>query len=187
MTTVAVSHSELCPNCKRPHANHRPWCAKYQTIADPPKAGEIVDDPVLGPTCLISAYSRQQAIDDGTLVDCTLDPFDELNRQAGVTFDVAMTRAVFERYVGVPPQFNGAQDINGRYWDIIFMFRRATRQKQDCDELKFEFICIPNGAGCWPNERPMRGSHHHSVQLKVTSHPGDRLEPCLTFMLPSED
>src|SRR5437899_6737482 len=101
MTTVTASHVELCPNCKRPHANHRPWCAKYQTIADPPKAGDIVDDPFLGPTPLIVAYSRQQAIDDGILVDCTMDPFDELNRHAGVSFDVAMTRAVFERYVEV--------------------------------------------------------------------------------------
>ncbi len=182
-----IPKAELCPNCRRPVAKHRPWCADVQTIPEPPKTGDIVDDPILGSTELISVYSRAEAIEDGVLVDCTQDPFDDLNRNAGVKFDVALTRAAFERYVEVSEEFNGSQDIKGRYWDLIFIFALAARKRADCTELLFEFISIPNGSGDWPNEKPASSSDQRLVQLKVVSGPGDRGEPCLTFMLPSED
>jgi hypothetical protein len=154
----------------------------------PPKQGDTIDHPTFGPTELISLYSRAQAIEDGVLVDCTDDPFDELNRNAGLIFDVAMTHAVFHRYVEVPEQFRGSQDINGRYWDIIWMFRSAaSRQKLNGNELLFEFLCLPNGSESEGNEKPAAGGVHREVQLKVVASPGDRGEPCLTFMLPSED
>ncbi len=176
-----------CVNCRKPVGRHRPWCEKVQTSA-PPKQGDTIDHPTFGPTELISLYSRAQAIEDGVLVDCTDDPFDELNRNAGLIFDVAMTHAVFHRYVEVPEQFRGSQDIKGRYWDIIWMFRSAaSRQKLNGNELLFEFLCLPNGAENDGNEKPAAGGIYREVQLKVVASPGDRGEPCLTFMLPSED
>jgi len=156
-------------------------------VAEFPQAGDIVDDPVFGPTELISVYLRQQAIEEGVLVDCTDDPFDELNRNAGLKFDVALTRAVFERYVEVPEQFKTWQDIKGRYWDMIWMFAHAARQRHNGTELLFQFLCIPNGSDCWSNEKPGSSPDQRLVQLKAMSGPGDRGEPCLTFMLPGED
>ena len=64
-----------CSNCLRPVTNHRPWCADVQTVP-PPKEGDIVEHPLLGRVPLLSVYSRQQAIEDGTLVDCTQGIFD---------------------------------------------------------------------------------------------------------------
>jgi hypothetical protein len=140
----------------------------------------------LGPTELISVYSRQQAIADGVLVDCTDEPFDELNRNAGLLFDVALTRAVFERYVEVPERFQASQDIKGRYWDIIWMYRFAVKRRRvDGTELLFKFLCLPNGSGVQDNEK--QSGSHTLVQLKAMVGPGDRGEPCLTFMFPSED
>ena len=74
---------EQCTNCLKPVTNHRPWCADVRT-APPPQEGDIVENPLLGRVPLLSVYSRQQAIEDGTLVDCTQDMFDRLNREAGL-------------------------------------------------------------------------------------------------------
>ena len=181
-----IPEAELCPNCRRPPTKHRPWCGDVQTT-EPPKTGDIVDHPLMGGVELLSVYLREEAIDDGILVDCTQAPFDELNRNAGVTFDVALTRSAFERYVEVPEQFKASQDIKGRYWDIIFMFALAARKQPNRMELLFEFICLPNGSGSWSNETRGPSPQERLVQLKAVSSSGDRGEPCLTFMLPSED
>lgn len=181
-----IPEAELCPNCQRPPTKHRPWCGDVQT-SEPPRTGDIIDHPLIGDAELVSIYLREEAIDDGILVDCTQDPFDELNRNAGVKFDVALTRAAFERYVEVPEPFKVSQDIKGRYWDIIFMFTLAARKKSYRMELLFEFICLPNGSGSWSNEKRGPSPQQRLVQLKAVSSPGDRGEPCLTFMLPSED
>jgi len=176
-----------CVNCRKPVSRHRPWCDRVQTSA-PPKQGDIVDNPAFGPTELISVYSRAQAIEDGVLVDCTDDPFDELNRNAGLIFYVALTHAVFDRYVKVPESFQGTQDIKGRYWDIVWMFRFAAQRNRSNDiELLFEFLCLPNGSGDTDNERQAEGGAYRLVQLKAVASAGDRGEPCLTFMLPTED
>src|SRR5215510_2989104 len=103
MTTA--NSTEICSNCQRTIDKHRPWCAIYKVEYNVPKAGDVIDRPGFGPTELISVYTRQEAIADGVLVDCTDDFFDDLNRNAGVIFDVAMTRAVFERYIEVPEAF----------------------------------------------------------------------------------
>lgn len=178
---------EICSNCSRPINNHRPWCATYKIATEVPQAGDLVDHPLFGPTELVSVYSRQEAIDDGVLVECTEDFFDELNRNAGVIFDVAMTSAVFERYIEVPESCSGSQDMRGRYWDLLSIFRLAAKASSNGDELLFEFVSIPNGNDAWANERAGASAGQHLVQLKAVSGPGDRGEPCLTFMLPWED
>jgi hypothetical protein len=176
-----------CSNCRRPTNNHRPWCGTYKTEHEVPKAGDIVNHPVLGPTELISVYSRQDAVDDGVLVDCTEGFFDDLNRSAGVIFDVAMTRTIFERYVEVPKSLEGVQDQKGRYWDILLLFWTAARTNLDCQECLFEITSIPNGGECWTNERAATLPQQRIAELKAVAGPGDRGEPCLTFMLRWED
>jgi hypothetical protein len=187
MTDSRVQQPEICPNCRRPITKHRPWCAKYKTAAVTPKEGDTIDHPIFGPTALISVYLRDDAINDGVLVDSTQEPFDELNRNAGLIFDVAMTRNVFERYVEIPAGFEKAQDIKGRYWDIILMYRLAAQRAGTVDELLFEFVCIPNGNDSWTNECPAGSATRRKVCLKAVARPGDRGEPCLTIMLPGED
>ncbi len=179
-------NAATCPNCLKSISNHRPWCNDVQTSL-PPKEGDIVEHPFLGSVPILSVYSRQQAIEDGVLVDCTQDTFDELNRQAGLKFDVAMTAEAFDRYVAISDELRGPQDINGRYWDIVWMFRYAARRAPDKDELLFQFDCIPNGDGYQSNEKKGMSSAHRRVTLKAACGSGDRGEPCLTFMLPDQD
>jgi len=46
---------------------------------------------------IIYAYTRAQAIEDGELVDLS-----ETAREAGIKFPVAVTRAVWAKYVEIP-------------------------------------------------------------------------------------
>lgn len=153
------------------------------TQPEPPQEGDIVDTS-LGPMPLVSVYLRQEAINDGVLVDCTEGMFDELSRQAGVIFDIAFTRAAYDRYIEAS---NEMQSLAARYWDVLSAYRRVAVSTPDAHELVFEYLAIPNGTGMWSNERQSSAPPHHIVQLKATSGPGDRGEPCLTFMLPGED
>jgi hypothetical protein len=184
---MTTNSGTVCTNCRRPITAHRPWCSTFKTASETPRDGEMVDHPLLGPATVLSVYSRSEAFEDGTLVDCTQDFFDELNRNAGVVFDVAMTSAVFHRYVEVPTEFKGLQDQKGRYWDLLWMWRWAAKRHSHRSELLFEFISVPNGGDIWDNERPGEFAKHRIVQLKAVAGPGDYGEPCLTFMLPSED
>jgi hypothetical protein len=56
---------------------------------------ETATDSLFGE--IISSYSRAQAIEDGVLVDVS-----DTSREAGISFPVAMTRAVWDQYVAVP-------------------------------------------------------------------------------------
>ena len=56
----------------------------------------------------ISAYSRAQAIEDGILVDVT-----RTASEAGFKWPTAITRTVYERYIEVPAELTGQQDIQG--------------------------------------------------------------------------
>ncbi len=185
MTAPSPDGQQLCANCRRPPTKHRPWCQDVQTT-EPPQTRDIVDHPLLGRTELISVYSRREAIEDGTLIDCTVDPFDDLNRDAGIRFDVAMTSTAFHRCVEVTEEFQGSQDIKGRYWDLIWMFALAARRNPNSEELLFEFLCVPNESDDVAKDHRERPKAR-LVQLKAVCGQGDYGEPCLTLMLPNED
>jgi len=69
----------------------------------------------------IHSYSRAEAIRDGVLIDATATA-----REAGFRFPVALTRAVWERCVAIPPGVL-CQDEAGRLWDVLTMLRFAIR------------------------------------------------------------
>ena len=126
-------------------------------------------DPIFGP--VIHRYTRAQAIEGGVLVDVsTLKP--DLVANAGIRWPVAMTSEAWEQYVVVPEGIQG-QDMTGRLWDILWMFRNAA--KQDGQELLFQ-LHVRND-----NRAPKL------VTLKAVSGPGDKGEPVITIMLPEED
>ena len=98
-----------------------------------------------------------------------------------------MTASAFERYVALSDELKSTQDLRGRYWDLVWMFRNAVLKAGDRDELLFEFHCIPNGEGYQSNEKRGLSPNHRRVTLKAVCGAGDRGEPCVTFMLPHED
>lgn len=113
---------------------------------------------------VISSYSRAQAIEDGILVDVT-----ETAREAGIKYPVALTRAVFEKCVALPKRYRGLEDVKGRLWDVLSMFRFAARIAS-ADTIRYKLIVS-----------------RRTVILKAVIGPGDTPEPVITIMLPEED
>jgi hypothetical protein len=121
---------------------------------------------------IIYAYTRAQAIEDGELVDVS-----ETAREAGIRFPVAVTRAVWAKYVEIPEAVT-CQDERGRLWDILWMFRCAAA-KFDGDTLLFKLYVRNHNRG--------RLDRRDLITLKALCGPGDDAEPVITIMLPEED
>jgi hypothetical protein len=121
---------------------------------------------------VICAYTRQQAIADGYQVDVSTTA-----REAGITFPMFLTRAVFDTYVAVPEGVTG-QDEAGRLWDIVWMLHFAIRRsKQGANRIAVAlYVRNDNRAA-------------KLVKLIATCGPLDlnHPEPAITVMLQDED
>jgi hypothetical protein len=115
---------------------------------------------------VISMYSRQQAIDDGTLVHVT--PF---ARDVGFRHPVALTRTVWERCVRVPGNVIG-QDDAGRLWDVLGCCRVAASRCQD-SHLSFQVRVQHDGAA-------------ETHTLWAICDGGDDGNPAITIMFPED-
>ena len=133
----------------------------------------------------IFTYTRKQAIEDGVLVDLNqkptaedpnIDDLDELCRNAGFKYPIAITYAAFLKYVALTPAAERAgNDIKGRLWDILTMLRFAIRGSSNTDQITFEFRCVTTRI------RPSR------CFLKAVVGGGDNGEPVITLMEVTED
>ena len=121
---------------------------------------------------VIYAYTRAQALDDGVLVDVS-----EVAKEAGIKFPVALTSAVYGKYVEVPDGITG-QDEGGRLWDILWMLRCAASRCHG-DTLHFQLYVR--------NHNREQLDQRDLVTLKAVCGPGDDGEPVITIMLPYED
>jgi hypothetical protein len=120
---------------------------------------------------LIHSYSRKEAIEDGFLVDVSY-----IAREAGLRYPVALTRAVWDRYVEVPEGVDG-QDEDGRLWDILWMLKQAIASgPKDRQSVMQYQLYVRND-----------NSMLQLITLKAVCGPGDEGEPVLTIMLLSED
>ena len=119
---------------------------------------------------IIHSYSRAQALDDGVLVDVSEDA-----KQAGIVFPVAVTRAVWNKYIEVPKGVR-CQDVKGRLWDVVWMMACAARRGQGGQILYQLHVRNSNRQGTPP-----------LVTLKAICSPGDTAAPVITIMLPNED
>ncbi|HZD31552.1 MAG TPA: DUF6573 family protein [Candidatus Angelobacter sp.] len=171
----------ICASCGAMNGQHRLACTGDESVE------------------VISVYTRQQAIEDGILVDCEQAPMGEMRSQV-MKWPLAITATAFHRYVwpigeelNLPP----GQSLEGRFWDVVWMFRAAVkgtvtgRHISPCD-LLFDFYCIVDDPALWPNENidataKSRPEGTRLVTLKAVSGPGDDGEPVMTFMLPDED
>jgi hypothetical protein len=121
---------------------------------------------------ILDSYSRAQAIEDGVLVDVST-----VAAEAGIRFPVALTRAVWDRYVKVPKGVI-LQDEAGRLWDILWMFRCSAKS-------------APENRSCILFRLHIRNDNRERTPplrtLKAVVHPGDDEDPVLTISLPEED
>ena len=121
---------------------------------------------------IIYSYTREQAIEDGVLVDLT--PW---AKETGFTIPVACTATVWNQYV-VPAENNRAsgQSERGRAHDLLWMLYLAIKkQPEAADLLIFEVIFLN------------AGGKQETVKLKAICGPGDQGEAVLTVMLTTED
>jgi hypothetical protein len=122
---------------------------------------------------VIIAYTRTQAIADGVLVDVT-----ETAKEAGLEYPVALTRAVWCKYVEVPEGVEG-QDEAGRLWDILVLLRHAIRQTGTGARKEIRY-CLHVRNTNQEGESPL-------VKLKAVCGYADDGGPCITVMNPDED
>jgi hypothetical protein len=134
-----------------------------------PKSSSQPFDPedLFGP--VIHSYSRAEALEDGALIDVT-----STAREAGFLIPVALTCAVWESYVTVPPKVV-AQDEPGRLWDILWMASLAARRNRDAGGVHFT-VSVRND-----NRQP------RPRRLKCAVGSGDEGEAVITILLPEED
>lgn len=126
---------------------------------------------------IIHMYGLAQAIADGVLVDVTATA-----REAGFQYPLALTRAVYDRFVQVPEGVF-AQDEAGRLWDILWMLSCTIQSAKGrpvpvvsrTDRILFQVL--------------VRNDNRRTdlVKLKAICGPGDEGEPVITVMLPDED
>ena len=134
---------------------------------------------------LIYSYTTKQAAEDGMLV---LIPADT-SKEAGITFPVYITKAVWDKYVEVPSGMEGEQDESGRLWDILWMFRMAAR-KVSGSYHEFEFICRLDDIADWEsNEVLFENRLTRTVKLKsmVQAQDFDDPSPAIFILKPNED
>ncbi len=115
------------------------------------------------------SIQERKLLEDGELVDVS-----QMAQEAGFRIPVALTRAVYERYV-VVPRGVPCQDQNGRLWDVLWMLRLAIRSASNQREIRFR-VYVRND-NCSPN----------LVELKALCGPGDDSKPVITICMPSED
>src|SRR5262245_19949771 len=132
---------------------------------DQPEEGQ----PMFEEADLIHRYSRADALRDGVLIDVSATA-----REAGIRWPVALTRAVWERCVTVPPGVVW-QDEAGRLWDVLWLLRCAAGRGGP--EVRFGV----------PVRHDNRDRTPPLDLLKALCGPGDEGEPVITIMLPEED
>jgi hypothetical protein len=120
-------------------------------------------------TDIISSYSREQAIEDGVLVDVS-------RIQRLFKFPVALTRAVWADCVEWPESEGAHQDQTGRLHDVLWMTFCAVRRGGHTDRVDVEVLVVPRG-----------GTRPGLVRLEAVCGPGDEGEPVITIQYHGED
>lgn len=118
---------------------------------------------------VISAYTRADALADGTLIDLS-----EAAREVGIVYPTAITREAWGRCVAVPDGVVG-QDERGRLHDITWMMRCAIVAGHGGETILFEFY--------------LRNDNRRArlTRLKAVCGPGDAGEPTVTLMEVDQD
>ena len=138
---------------------------------------------------VIDTYSTKQAVEDGFLV--LVDQ--KISKEAGIKYPVYLTRAVWDKYVELPEGFENVQNLDGRLWDVLFMFTFAARA---CNKatLNYKLNVMLADKGDWePNEKldpDLDGDRNmRLVTLKsiIQARDFDDPSPAIFIMKPSED
>jgi hypothetical protein len=126
---------------------------------------------------VISTYTREQAIEDGQLIDVS-----ETAREAGFKYSVVLTAAAWADCVAWSDDDNeqqAYQDESGRLWDVLFLaFHGIQTNKDSGTQLLYQLYRVP---------RDGHSTEAVLVTLKLIIGPGDTPDPVITILLPNED
>lgn len=135
----------------------------------PDQNAQSIND-TFGP--VIYAYTRKQALVDGSQVDVT-----KTAQEAGIKYPLFLTRGVWSLCVAIPPDVH-CQDEAGRLWDVVWMTR-------------FAIIRAKPGVERLPVALYVRNDNQRSRLVKLVAECGpvdmDDPRPAITVMLPDED
>lgn len=115
---------------------------------------------------IISCYTRQDAVDDGTIVPLSGPHYPaegdrwipQMVAEAGFTCPVALTAAAFQAYV-LPIEGDGerlapCQDAKGRLWDVLCMTRVAVRRAPATENFVTVVLRVVPNIPIGSNRRP---------------------------------
>lgn len=136
---------------------------------------------------VVFSYSRQDALDDGVLVDVS-----EQAVAVGIRYPVALTETVWARYAeNDAPGQSAVERVDAMLRAFALAARRSSGNEQ---ELLFTLHVSMRDRGDWVETEalPMPATGltretHRLVQLKAHCGPGDHGEPVITIMMPYED
>jgi len=126
---------------------------------------------------VIASYTREQAIEDGVLVDLRANhEHNKLVNEAGIRLPLACTARVWSECIAMTPAAEKAgNDVKGRLWDVLWMFATAAHLARAADRCAFKLYVVRDKA------KPTLTTLHAHIG------PGDDGAPVLTFMFPEED
>ena len=119
---------------------------------------------------VVYAYSREQAIADGVLVDVT-----EQAKAIGFRLHTVVTATLYQGYVAPPIGLEAeGQSVTGRLHDLMVLALFAARRTINTDRVTFKVDFL------------MGPGRKEAVDVIVHIGPGDEGEPVLTIMLPED-
>ena len=134
---------------------------------------------------IISTYTTKEAVEDGFLVRVA----DGQSKEAEIKYPVYLTRSVWDKYVEVPEGMEGEQDLTGRLWDILWMFRWAAKTNSS-SLMMFKFDCRLPDRGDWEQNEKMVGDRlMRTITLKavIQAQDFDDPSPAIFIMKPQAD
>lgn len=119
---------------------------------------------------VIYAYTQQQAIEDGVLVDVT-----EMAKEAGFKWPVAITSGLHAVINDIPEEYKKYQDYKGRLWDLLYIGYLEARMGGFASQISYRLI--------------MHHENSKFLDVKMVCGPmgPDDPSPAITIMLPDED
>ena len=135
---------------------------------------------------IIFSYLTKQALQEGVLIAVETS----ISKEARIKFPVVMSSRVWNRYVEVPTGMRSHQDLEGRLWDVLFMFSFQAR-KTSAATMHFPFVCqIPADFPMLDNEDKSGESELlRGITLKAVIGPRDIDDPRpgIFILFPDED
>ena len=131
---------------------------------------------------VISVYTRQDAINDGVLVDLMQGELGDVCRQH-YKYPIACTASVWSIISEAVSNPKFCNDDAGILHDMLHMSKVSYTPHGD-DTRLFTVIISGRPTTCWHRAGVGRRKYH---RFKIVCGPGDGGEPVLTIMLPDED